>query len=108
MGRNCEAQEWSDALFLRYGLELPDLPTYCGSCNSKFTICHAPNCKRGGLITARHNELRDGVAGLSGKAFTPTHMHDDPRIFTGRAMRGGKAKGKATGKGKEAPSPEEG
>ena len=35
-------------------------------------------------------------------------MHDDPRIFTGHAMRGGKAKGKASGKGKEAPPTEEG
>ena len=35
------AQEWRDALFLRYGLEPPDLPKYCDGCNAKFTICYA-------------------------------------------------------------------
>ena len=49
---------------------------------------------------ARHNELRDGVADLSGKAFTPENMRDDPKIFTGRAMQGGGRK-KAKQKGKE-------
>ena len=32
---------------------------------------------------ARHNELRDRVADLAGKAFTPTHVHNDPLIFAG-------------------------
>ena len=50
-------------------------------------------CKKGGLIMARHNELRDGVAKFVGKDFTPAHMRDDPKIFTGCGMWGGKAKG---------------
>ena len=32
---------------------------------------------------ARRNELRDGVADLADKAFTPAHVHQDPLIFTG-------------------------
>ena len=51
-------QEWSDAHFLQYGLEPPDLPKYCDGCNAKFTIFHALNCKRGGLVTVRKNEIR--------------------------------------------------
>ena len=86
-GTELREQEWSYALFLRYGLDPPDLPTYCDGCNAKFTICHAHNCKRGGLVTARHNELPDGVTYLSGKAFTPSHVRDDPLIFTGRAVK---------------------
>ena len=43
---------------------------------------------------ACHNELRDGVANLAGKAFTPTYVHNDPKIFTARAMGGGGAKEK--------------
>ena len=39
-------------------------------------------------------------------------MHEDPKIFTGRAVRGekakAKAKGKASSKGKEKMPPEEG
>ena len=41
---------------------------------------------------ARHNELRDGVADLSGKAFTPSHVHDDPLIYQGCAVKRTKAK----------------
>ena len=42
--------------------------------------------KKGVLVTARHNELRDRVADLAGKAFTPARVHDDPLIYSVRAM----------------------
>ena len=35
------AQEWQDALFLRYGLYPPGLPIYYDGCNAKFSIYHA-------------------------------------------------------------------
>ena len=85
------AQEWRDALFLQYGLEPPDLPKYYDGCNSKFTICHALDCKRGGLVTVRHNELRDGVPYLAGKSFTPSHVRDNPLIFAGYSVKRPKA-----------------
>ena len=70
-GTELGAQEWRDALFLWYGIEPPDLPTHCDGCHSKFTIRYALYCKRGGLVTARHNELCDGVADLAVKASPP-------------------------------------
>ena len=73
-------QEWRDALFLRYGLDPPDLPTHCDGCEERFTISHALDFKKGCLVTERHNELLDGVADLSGKAFTPAHVRDNPLI----------------------------
>ena len=76
-----------DALFLRYGIDPLDLPHYCDGCNTTFSICHALNYNQGGLVTARHNELCDGVVDLAGKAFTPTHMRNDPLIYTGCAMK---------------------
>ena len=80
------AQEWRDALFLQYGLEPPDLPKICDGCNAAFSICHALNCKKEGLVIARHNKLYDGVTYLSRKSFTPMHVWDDPLIFAGRAV----------------------
>ena len=77
------AQEWRDALFLMYGLEPPDLPKYCDGCEALFTISHALDCKKGNLVTARHNKFCDGVADLAGKAFTPSHERDDPLIYSG-------------------------
>ena len=76
-GTELGAQEWCDTLFLRYGLEPPDLPTHYDGCKVKFLISHALDCKKGSLVTARHNELHDGVADLVGKAFTPYHVRDD-------------------------------
>ena len=40
---------------------------------------------------ARHNKLRDGVAYQAGKAFTPSHMRNNPLIYTGRAVKRTKA-----------------
>ena len=81
------AQEWQDTAFLHYGLEPPDLTKYCNGCNARFSICHTLDCKRGGLVTARHNDLRDGVADLAGKDFNPSHVHNDPLIYQGCAVK---------------------
>ena len=91
-GTELGAQEWRDTLFLRYGLDLPDLHTYCDVCNAKLKICHTLDCKRGDIVTARHNELRDGVTDLTGKAFTPSHVRSDLLIFAGHAVKRLKAK----------------
>ena len=82
------AQECRDSLFLRYGINPPDLPEHCDGCGAAFDICHALGCKKGGLIMARHNGLRDGVTELASKAFAPTHVRDNPKIYTSRAVRG--------------------
>ena len=91
-GTDMGEQECCDALFLIYGLDPPDLPNYCDCCNAKFPICHTHDCKRGGLVTARHNELWDGVTDLAGKSFTPSHMRNLPLIFPGCAVKRPKAK----------------
>ena len=91
-GTELGAKEWQDAAFLRYGLEPPDLPKYCDGCNDRLSICHALYCKRGGLVTARHNDLRDGVADLAGKAFTPSHVRNNPLIYQGCAVKRTKSK----------------
>ena len=82
-GEELSAQEWQDALFLIYGIDPPDLHKLCDGRNSDFSICHPLGCKKGGLVTANHHNLCDGVADLVGKAFTPTYVCDDPLIFVG-------------------------
>ena len=74
------SQEWRYSLFLRYGINPHDLPYHCDGCGAAFDICHTLNCKKGGLITACHNNLRDGVTNLAIKDFTPTHVRDEPKI----------------------------
>ena len=90
-GTELGAQEWRDALFLRYGLKPPDLPTHCDGCQAKFSISHALDCKNGGLVMACHSKIRHGVADLAGKAFTPSHVCNEPFIYSGRAVNRTKA-----------------
>ena len=54
-------------------------------------IIHAIDFNNSGLVTARHNGLRDRVADLVGKGFTPSHVRDDPLIYSGRAAKRKKA-----------------
>ena len=84
-------QEWSDALFLFYGIDPPYLPPHCKDCNASFSILHALYCKKGGLIRAHRNELRDGVFGLSGKAFTLLYMGKTFLIHPGSKFQEGEA-----------------
>ena len=86
-GTELGAQEWRDSLFLRYGLDTLYLPKFCDRYNSTFYIFHAIDCKKGVLVTARHNEICDGVSYLSVRALTTTHVSGNPIIFAGRAMQ---------------------
>ena len=56
-----DKQSFSDAINLRYGIDLLKLPMHC-VCGSAFTIEHALSCKTGGFISIRHNELSDTTA----------------------------------------------
>ena len=56
-------QEFHDALSLRFGWQLYDVPSRC-VCGTSFSVDHAMVCRYGGLNFIRHNELRDLTAGL--------------------------------------------
>ena len=85
------AQEWRDDFFLRYDLEPLDLPKFCDYFNVSLSIWNALDCKKGGLVTEHHNDIRDVVADLSGKASTPTHVRNNPPHI--HRSRRAKAKG---------------
>ena len=58
--------EFRDALSLRYGRPLKGLPAMC-RCGQKYNVTHALNCKKGGFVTMRHNNLRDFEADMLSK-----------------------------------------
>jgi hypothetical protein len=81
-GTELSAQEFRDALLLRYARCPPDLLIQCDGCQQKFSVHHALECKRGGLVISRHNEIRDELSGLASKAFPPSAVCNEPRIHT--------------------------
>ncbi len=56
--------EFEDPLALWYGFAFEELPSRCDGCDQLFDVSHALTCKRGGLVTQRHNEIRYGVTDL--------------------------------------------
>ena len=70
--------------------------TSCDGYDAAFDICHAFDCKKGGLIPEHCNDLRDSFSDLTSKAFTPSHVLGDPKIYRGRAVRGSRDKRKGS------------
>jgi hypothetical protein len=56
-GTELSAQEFRDALLLRYTRCPPDLPIQCDGCQQTFSVCHPLECKHGGLVISRHIEI---------------------------------------------------
>uniref|UniRef100_A0A1X7SKP0 Reverse transcriptase domain-containing protein n=1 Tax=Amphimedon queenslandica TaxID=400682 RepID=A0A1X7SKP0_AMPQE len=58
-----------DALSIRYKKPLLLTPINCDGCGSPFDLSHALSCRRGGLVTQRHNEVRDAIGDLAALAW---------------------------------------
>jgi len=50
--------EFRDALYLRYGWEIPNTPFHC-ACGERNNVNHTLICKKGGYVSMRHNNIRD-------------------------------------------------
>ena len=53
------AVEFRDALAMQYSRPILRMPTICDGCGAMFNLGHALDCKKGGLVTPRHSEVRD-------------------------------------------------
>lgn len=60
-GFNLNKGEFRDALNLRYGWQMINVPHHC-KCGKAFSTDHAMTCPSGELPIARHNEIRDITA----------------------------------------------
>ena len=66
---NLSAQEFRDAICLRYMKPLIAMSPICDGCGAQFTTTHALDCRKGGLVSLRHNEVRDLLCELSSMAW---------------------------------------
>ena len=86
MGNNFDltAQEFRDVLAIRYKKPLLSIPPFCDGCGSPSSLDHFLICKKGGLITQRHNEVRDAIGDLTSLVWSSVkrepivkNAHDD-------------------------------
>lgn len=63
-------EEFRDAIRLRYGWQIPNIPVLC-VCGKKNSVDHTLICKNGGYLIFRHNKVRDTNA-----AFLREVCHD--------------------------------
>jgi hypothetical protein len=81
-GTELAQQEFRDALLLRFAKKSSgDLQSHCDGCGVKFSVRHGLECKKGGLVISRHNEIRDELSDLASKAFIPWAVREEPKIF---------------------------
>jgi len=85
-GTLLSAEEWRDNARLRYGLRPVGLCDRCDGCNAPFTIDHAINCKKGGLVGQRHDDARDEAGELAAMALTKSRVSYEPRIHYGTGV----------------------
>ena len=76
--------EFRDNLLLRYRCTPTNLPKKCDGCDKSFSLQHALQCKLGGLILARRNEVRDALSLIASQAFLSSSVRDDPIVTTSR------------------------
>ena len=83
-GTELSAVEFRDALNLRYARTPGGLQSSCDGCNQQFSVRHALECKKGGLVISRHNEIRDELIDIASKAYSPSAVRDEPKIQNSR------------------------
>lgn len=79
--------EFRDAIALRYNSNISDLPSKC-TCGEKYDINHALNCKRGGFVIMRHNNIRDFEANLLQKICNDVEREPSLQPLEGEAIHG--------------------
>jgi hypothetical protein len=85
-GTELSREEFQDNLAIRYGLRPRGLPERCDGCNEPFSVEHGLNCKKGGFVGQRHDDVCEELAHLCSMALTPTRISSEPEIFHGRGL----------------------
>ena len=60
-GFDLNKQQFRDSISIRYSWRLSNLPATC-ACGLKYEFQHSMSCKKGGLASIRHNDIRDLTA----------------------------------------------
>ena len=77
-GTELGKDEWRDSACIRYDMKPETIPKKCDGCGKEATVEHVLNCRIGGLIISRHNELKKELIDLGIKAFGTNSVRDEP------------------------------
>ena len=80
-GTALTATEFRDSIRIRSGFQPQGLPSHCDACpTARFTVGHALQCSKGGLVRARHEAMAAEWHQLCASALTPSSVTDEPSI----------------------------
>jgi hypothetical protein len=79
--------EFRDAISLRYNKSLQGLLSKC-PCGENYNVTHALNCKKGGFVTIRHNNLRNFEANLLRKVHNDVELEPALQPLEGEHVKG--------------------
>ena len=88
--------EFRDALHLRYFRPPPNLPAHRDGCRAKFSIARGLECKKGGLVIQRHDEIELELQAIAARALIPSLVRDEPQIYPSRSEDGEESEGMST------------
>ena len=84
---NLNKGEFRDAIAIRYNTTLRSLPSKC-PCGQRFDLDHALNCKRGGFVIMRHNNVRDFETNLLAQVCTDVEKEPFLQPLSGESIVG--------------------
>ena len=76
----------SSSLQVQYNT-IHGLPQNCDGCGCRMTVEHAMQCKKGGLVHIRHDDLGKEFAYLAGCALSHTRVEREPLIHSSVGRR---------------------
>ena len=76
-----------DILSFRYGIPLKGLAKMC-PCGQKYNVTNALNCKKGGFVTMRHNNLRDFEVDMLSKIVNDEETEPELQLLAGEIIEG--------------------
>ena len=93
-------QEFVDNARMRCFLKPLGLPQHCDGCGAGLSVEHALSCKKGGLVSIRHNDVRDEAGAMAELALPKTCVSYEPQIHygTGAKVSGAAAQARCCGR----------
>jgi hypothetical protein len=83
-GTDLSRDEFRDNIRIRLGLAPKGTEIECDGCGKPWSLAHSQICSKGGLVTMRHDDLKEEFMSLCKQAFRPSKVYGEPIINSNR------------------------